>query len=240
MIKNKLIVLNHKMNLDYNDVDFYIKKINECNNFKLIITPSYIYLDKFVKNCNHEIASQNVSQYESGNYTGEVSLLQLKKMGVLYSLIGHSERKIHFNEQLDIINDKVKLCYKNNITPIICVGESLEEKDDDLAFVSVNNQINHALLGVDLKDKKLIIAYEPIYAIGSGKVPSIHDISVMINYINNIIKTGFKIEPIILYGGSVDKNNIQKIMNIQNIHGVLIGSKSSDIDFVFDTLNALN
>lgn len=238
---NKQIVLNHKLNLNYDELLTYIEKINELNtNNDIIICPSFLYLEQFKKSCKYKIGSQNVSNQIEGNFTGEVSAKQLNKLNINYSLVGHSERRKHYYEDDNLINDKVINCLNNNIIPIICVGESLEDKNNGDLELKINNQISQAILGIDDQiTKEVIIAYEPIWAIGSGITPQIEEIEYVINYIYDILKA-YKLKPVILYGGSVNKNNIKDILSINNINGVLIGSISSKIDEIIKIINELN
>lgn len=237
---NKLIILNHKLNLNYDELNNYIEKINEIDtNNDIIICPSYLYLESFKNKCKFKIGSQNISNKIEGNFTGEVSAKQLNNLGIKYSLVGHSERRKYYYED-DLINEKVLNCLRNNIIPIICVGESLEDKENGDLEVKINNQISQAILGIDDEIKKeIIIAYEPIWAIGSGITPEIKEIEYVINYIYDVINL-YKLKPIILYGGSVNKENINKILSINNINGVLIGSISSKIDEIKEIINETN
>lgn len=239
---NKIIVLNHKMNLTYNKLDEYIENINKVKtNNNIIICPSSLYLDPFKSKCKFSIGSQNVSNESSGAFTGEVSSLQLKSMGIEYSLVGHSERRNIFNETDELINEKVMKCLENDITPIICVGESLEEKEKDETLIKINNQISHAILGINETNiKELIIAYEPIWAIGSGITPTIEEIKKISDYIYSIIKEAYKLKPIVLYGGSVNKTNIKEILKIDTIDGVLIGTISSKIEEIKEIIEISN
>lgn len=230
---NKIIVLNHKMNLNYDELEEYIEKINKVKtNNKIIVMPSYLYIESFIKKSKYDIGSQNISNKLYGSYTGEISIIQLHSLGIKYSLVGHSEIRSNFNEIDEIVNEKVRLCLNNDIIPIICVGETLSEKQNGDTFIKINNQISHAVLGLDdiSEKKEIIIAYEPIYAIGTGKTLTNEEIGKVINYIYEIISKYKNIEFKILYGGSVNKENIKRILNIEKIDGVLIGTVSSKIN----------
>lgn len=239
---NKIIALNHKMNLNYDLVSEYIEKINKVKtDNKIIIIPSYLYISTFIKNTKYDIGSQNLSNELNGAFTGEVSSTQLNSIGVKYSLVGHSERRNLFHETDEIINEKTRQCLNHGITPIICVGETLSEHNNDETLVKINNQISHAILGLDdLNEKKeIIIAYEPIYAIGTGKTPKVKEIENVINHIYEVLSKYDNIDFKILYGGSVSRENIKKILEINKLDGVLIGTISSKIEEIIKIIETV-
>lgn len=238
----KIIALNHKMNLNYDLVNEYIERINKVKtDNKIIIIPSYLYIETFIKNTKYDIGSQNLSNELNGAFTGEVSSIQLNSIGVKYSLVGHSERRNFFHETDEIINEKTRQCLNHGITPIICVGETLSEHNNDETLVKINNQISHAILGLDdLNEKKeIIIAYEPIYAIGTGKAPEVKEIEIVINHIYEVLSKYDNIDFKILYGGSVNKENIKKILDINKLDGVLIGTISSKIEDIIKIIETV-
>ena len=238
----KIIALNHKMNLNYDLVNEYIERINKVKtDNKIIIIPSYLYIETFIKNTKYDIGSQNLSNELNGAFTGEVSSIQLNSIGTKYSLVGHSERRNLFHETDEIINEKTRQCLNHGITPIICVGETLSEHNNDETLVKINNQISHAILGLDdLNEKKeIIIAYEPIYAIGTGKVPEVKEIEIVINHIYEVLSKYDNIDFKILYGGSVNKENIKKILDINKLDGVLIGTISSKIEDIIKIIETV-
>lgn len=238
----KIIALNHKMNLNYDLVNEYIERINKVKtDNKIIIIPSYLYIEKFIKNTKYDIGSQNLSNELNGAFTGEVSSIQLNSIGAKYSLVGHSERRNLFHETDEIINEKTRQCLNHGITPIICVGETLSEHNNDETLVKINNQISHAILGLDdLNEKKeIIIAYEPIYAIGTGKAPEVKEIEIVINHIYEVLSKYDNIDFKILYGGSVNKENIKKILDINKLDGVLIGTISSKIEDIIKIIETV-
>lgn len=238
----KIIALNHKMNLNYDLVNEYIERINKVKtDNKIIIIPSFLYIEKFIKNTKYDIGSQNLSNELNGAFTGEVSSIQLNSIGAKYSLVGHSERRNLFHETDEIINEKTRQCLNHGITPIICVGETLSEHNNDETLVKINNQISHAILGLDdLNEKKeIIIAYEPIYAIGTGKAPEVKEIEIVINHIYEVLSKYDNIDFKILYGGSVNKENIKKILDINKLDGVLIGTISSKIEDIIKIIETV-
>jgi triosephosphate isomerase len=238
----KVIALNLKMNLGYEEVEDYINaiinKISDKND--VIFFPSSLYLELFKKS-GYQIGAQNVYYLDKGAFTGEISPLQLKTLGVSYVLIGHSERRLHFGEDDKLINSKIKGCLKNNLKVILCIGETIEEKQLRKTALVLEKQIINGLKGIDKEDlTDVIIAYEPVWAIGSGKTPRDEEIEDAINFITKIINREFDIEPIVLYGGSINKDNIQKIMHIKNVDGTLIGSSSLDSKYLLSMLDLVD
>lgn len=221
---DKIYILNNKMNLLSDDIDNYINETNKLNNdYNIIIAPSSIYLQQFINKSIHKVCSQNAYHPNSGAYTGEISFSQLKSLGVNYCIIGHSERRNIFNETDDIINKKISSCVNNNIIPILCVGESKEERENNNQNEKIKKQIQEALNNNQIQE--IIIAYEPIWSIGRGITPTKEEIQDIANYIYDILNQ-YNIKFKILYGGSVDNNNINDILNITNISGVLMGGSS--------------
>lgn len=240
MNMKKLIVANLKMNLTLEEANDYLDiiKKNIIDQLEIIICPSFPFLPLF-KNKDYKLGAQNCYYLDKGSYTGEVSPLQLKTIGVSYIIVGHSERRIYFKENNELINDKLKAILKHNIKPILCIGETMEERLLHKTFIVLKKQLNEALKDIEsdmLTD--IVIAYEPVWAIGSGKTPTSQEIAEVINYIKDLIKKEYKIDNIIvLYGGSVNLKNIKAITNIAD--GVLIGSASIDADNFINMINKI-
>lgn len=215
----------------------FAKEINEFefNKVDLLIAPSFVTLESLRKNLKDEIkvAGQNVSQFDEGAYTGEVSTSMLKDIGVDDVIIGHSERREKFLESDEIISAKVKKALEDGLSVILCLGESLEIKEEGREVDFVREELLNSLDGVK-NIEKVTIAYEPIWAIGTGKTCSSEDAEKMCREIRNIIdeKYGEVSQKIrILYGGSVKPSNAGEILSKENIDGVLVGGaslKSSD------------
>jgi len=176
------------------------------------------------------VGAQNMHWEEWGAYTGEISPLMLKELGVDYVIIGHSERRQYFNESDESVNKKVIAALKHGIKPIVCVGESLEERESNKEKDVVRRQITKALEGLKAEDvKNIVIAYEPIWAIGTGKTASAEEANDMIAYIREIIGELYgdlKDQIRIQYGGSVKANNIKELMAQSHIDGALVGGAS--------------
>lgn len=202
----------------------------EFNKVDLLIAPSFVTLESLRKNLKDEIkvAGQNVSQFDEGAYTGEVSTSMLKDIGVEDVIIGHSERREKFLESDEIINAKVKKALEDGLSVILCLGESLEMKEEGREVDFVRVELLNSLDGVE-NIEKVTIAYEPIWAIGTGKTCSSEDAEKMCREIRNIIdeKYGEVSQKIrILYGGSVKPSNAGEILSKGNIDGVLVGGAS--------------
>ncbi len=238
----KLIIANWKCNPSslkevkklFNSLRKGLKK----NNFDIVICPPFVYLD-WVKQQNSKIklGTQNFFWENppagKGAFSGEVSAIMLKDLGVEYAILGHSERRKFFKETDEMVNKKIKIALSSDIKPIFCLGESKEEKERGKNLQILKNQLKEGLRDVSHSDiKKIIIAYEPIWAIGTGKPASIEDVSSSILYIRKIIsevfnkKTGKDIK--ILYGGSINSKNAESYLNQPWIDGLLVGGASLD------------
>ena len=231
-MRKKYICGNWKMNKTSSEALEFAKEINEFefNRVDLLIAPSFVTLESLRKNLKDEIkvAGQNVSQFDDGAYTGEVSTSMLKDIGVDDVIIGHSERREKFLESDEIINAKVKKALEDDLSVILCLGESLEIKEEGREVDFVRVELLNSLDGVK-NIEKVTIAYEPIWAIGTGKTCSSEDAEKMCREIRNIIdeKYGEVSQKIrILYGGSVKPSNAGEILSKENIDGVLVGGAS--------------
>ena len=241
----KIIIGNWKLNLDHLEAIQLLQKLNyslEVNiedKIDIVIAPSYTSLRSLqtiidTDNLKIKIASQDVSAYIEGAYTGEVSALQLSKLNITHSIIGHSERRTVFNETDETINLKVHNAVNNNLIPIVCFGESEEQRDTNAYLSYILNQVNIAVKGLR-KDKveEIIFAYEPIWAIGTGKVASVENAIEVISSVKQEISTKpfYDEEKIrFIYGGSVSPTNASELLNTKIIDGVLVGGASLDVD----------
>ena len=222
----QLIVGNLKMYLDGTEIKNYLDKIKEYEDENIVICPSSIHIPYFL-NHKFKVGLQNISDKEKGALTGEISALQGKNLGVSYTIIGHSERRNIFKETNEQINLKIKEALNQKLKVILCVGETLEEKEKNLTENIIRKELEECLK--DIKEE-IIIAYEPIWSIGTGKIPTNQEIEQISKYIKEeIIKITNK-QTKVLYGGSVNPNNIESLKKITNIDGYLIGGSSSKID----------
>lgn len=224
----KLIVSNHKMNLTKDEILSYVKELSEIKSSNnLVFCPSYPYLTLF-DGSNYFVGSQNVSDQEMGAYTGEVSARQLKSLGIKYAIIGHSERRTILNEGLEMVHKKVNRCLENDIIPILCIGEKKEEISQKEEVLT--EELKSAFENLNHDRKKIIIAYEPIWSIGTGLVPMIEEIEKTLSWIKNYIKEHYQVDCKTLYGGSVNEENINDLKKVQSIDGYLIGGTSLKVD----------
>lgn len=230
---NKIIVLNHKMSLLYDDLYTYIERTNniETDN-NIIICPSNIYLEAFINNSLWSVGAQNMHYSIEKLHTGEISSVQLKSLGIEYTMIGHYERINEFKESPNIINQKLIAALDSNIIPILCFGENIDEdykkKIPELLDSYLKNIENIEFI---------IFAYEPVYAIGTGTLPSIDKLKEVSSFIINYLEDKYKKNPILLYGGSVDSGNIKEITDIESLDGVVIGHVSEDYKEVEKIIN---
>ncbi len=206
------IYANLKMNMDVDDIEVYIQSITK----EAIIIPSHIYIERFK---SFTLGSQDVSPFKKGSYTGDISAEQLKKANVKYCILGHSERRKYYNESNELLKEKLHRLSENGITPILCVGENENENLEKV----IAKQLEI------ISNDNLIVAYEPVWAIGTGKIPSNEQIEKTVNYIKSIVNCD------VLYGGSVDIDNIDMLKKVSNISGFLVGKASCD----YKKLNAM-
>lgn len=218
----KIIIGNLKNYMSLAQVVDYLKDVNDIENKNVIICPSDIYIPYFLKK-GYSVGLQNINGLDK-TCTGEITPKQAKSMGINYTIVGHSERRINLKETNDDINTKIIEAQNYNMKVILCVGESLEERETSKTSDILTQQLINCLKGTELKD--VVIAYEPIWAIGSGKTPTIDDISSTVLFIKKIINDKFNSEVKVLYGGSVNSDNINDIIGV--VDGVLIGKASTD------------
>ncbi|MCK4525484.1 MAG: triose-phosphate isomerase [Candidatus Andersenbacteria bacterium] len=236
--KLKYIIANWKMNpVSFVEADNLIKTIKKgikkSNNLEIIICPPAVYLSKIKTNSSFSLGIQDISWEDSGAYTGEISAKMAKNIGTEYAIIGHSERRKYLRETDEMVNLKIQSALKNNLSPILCIGETLEEKHEDKASEAIIRQIEKDLKNISkfkIQNSKFKIAYEPIWAIGSGETPSINEIMSTCLLIKKIIsnlydrETAGKIS--ILYGGSVNSKNAYDFVDKAGMDGLLIGGAS--------------
>ena len=241
MPRRKIIAGNWKMNMLPNEAMEFITRLSECTyEAKSEIVLCVPYTDLFyslltAQNTKIKIGAQNMHWEETGAYTGEVSGKMLKVINVEYVIIGHSERRQYFAETDETVNKKVKSAFKYNLKPIVCVGETLEQKEEGKTNEVITNQTKLALEGLSTEQvKNVIIAYEPIWAIGTGKTATSEDANNSIKEIRNEIKNiyGEEVANVvsILYGGSVKASNAKELFETSDIDGALVGGASLKVE----------
>ena len=238
-MRRKVIAGNWKMNMLPNEAINFIQELSEkvkgTENEVVLCVP---YTDLFyalltAQNTNIKIGAQNMNAEEKGAYTGEISGEMLKAIGVEYVIIGHSERRAYYNETDESVNKKLKKALALELKPIVCVGESLEQRENGTAKEIVTTQTKLALEGLANEDViKTIIAYEPIWAIGTGKTATSEDANETIKWIRdeieNIYGKDVAENVIIQYGGSVKSSNAKELFEMSDIDGGLVGGASLD------------
>ncbi len=211
----------------------FIPSVQGISDREIGIAPAFVCIDsmsKALRDTDIKVGAQNVFYENKGAYTGEVSPVMLKDLNIDYVIIGHSERRKYFHETDEIINLKIKATMSENLNVIFCIGETLEERESEKTFDVLKKQIEKGLENIEKYDS-LVLAYEPVWAIGTGKVASELQIEEAHAFIKNRLKDIYsdKADRIrILYGGSVSPENIHSIMNIANVDGVLVGGASLD------------
>ena len=238
-MRRKIIAGNWKMNMLPNEAMSFITELEPyAKNANCEIILCVPYTDLFyslltAQNTNIKIGAQNMHWEESGAYTGEVSPNMLKCINVEYVIIGHSERRQYFAETDETVNKKIKSALNHSLKPILCVGETLEQRENNMQDAIISNQIKSALKGIE-SIENIIIAYEPIWAIGTGKVATKEDANNTIKIIRSTVKElyGDNVAQnvCILYGGSVKKENAKELFSTSDIDGALVGGASLKVD----------
>ena len=240
-MRRKVIAGNWKMNMLPNETIQFIEDlaplVKDTEHEVILCVP---YTDLFyalltAQNTNIKIGAQNMHFAESGAYTGEVSGKMLKSINVEYVIIGHSERRQYFNETDETVNKKVKAAFENGLKPIVCVGETLEQREAGKVEEIITNQTKLALDGLTNEQvENTIIAYEPIWAIGTGKTATKEDANDAVKAIRKKIAEiyGQNVADgvIIQYGGSVKSSNAKELFSMSDIDGALVGGASLKAD----------
>ena len=236
-MRRKVIAGNWKMNMLPNEAIAYMeefeKLVKDSKNEVILCVPytDLFYCLNYAQDTNIKIGAQNMHWEDSGAYTGEVSAKMLEAIGVEYVIIGHSERRQYFAETDETVNKKVKAAFANGLKPIVCVGETLEEREAGKTTEIITRQTKLALEGLDSTQvKNTIIAYEPIWAIGTGKTATSEDANNSIKEIRKEVEKndGKEVadEIIIQYGGSVKSSNAKELFTTSDIDGGLVGGAS--------------
>lgn len=240
-MRKTVIAGNWKMHKTVQEVEQFMKEISNLEttaNTEAIICAPFPYVATLVAKTQGtavKIAAQNMHFAESGAFTGEVSPVMLQDLGVSHVVIGHSERREYFNETNETVNKKVIAAFQHGLIPIICVGESLEQREANDTLTHIEEQVTIALRGLsDDQITKTIIAYEPIWAIGTGKTASSEDANKVCAHIRHVVSkltsNDVADQVVIQYGGSVNPNNIEELLQTSDIDGALVGGASLEAD----------
>jgi triosephosphate isomerase (TIM) len=227
---SSFFVANWKLNGDLQFIDQFIDNIKapKDNSKCVVICPTAIHLNYLMrKKNNFYVGAQNVSEHEEGAYTGEISCNALSDLSIDFCILGHSERRQLFNETNNDVFLKSSKVIDYKIVPIICIGETLEEKENDKTNDVLSKQLEDSI-PISSNSDNTIIAYEPVWAIGTGLTPSLEEINSTHEFIKNHNSkfANYKI----LYGGSVKANNAKEIVSLLNVDGALIGGASLKFD----------
>lgn len=242
-MRKKIVVGNWKMNMTRSETKEFITCIKERvkeETTEIAFAVPFTDLDvagSVLEGTNIKLAAQNVHYEPRGAYTGEISIEMLKELNVDYCIVGHSERRGYFNETDIDVNKKAKALIDHSIFPIICVGETLEERENGTYLDKIELQIKKAIADIDIRNiSNVIIAYEPIWAIGTGNTATPDIAEEMCSYIRYKVAEVYGIsisENVrILYGGSVNENNAHEFFAKENIDGALVGGASLKNSFV--------
>lgn len=231
-----IVALNNKCNLNKTDFNNYLSELSSIKtSHKIILCPSTINIPEFNLQ-SISLGAQNVSSNTQGAFTGEVSASQLKSYNVEYTIIGHSERREYQKESNEEINKKINRLFQEDIIPILCVGETKEEREAEKVEKIISEEILTAIKDLTEEEKnKIIIAYEPIWSIGTGIIPTIAEIESVFSLIKNILPNNK-----ILYGGSANEKNINILNKSKMIDGYLLGGLSLKLEKLNIFLQKLN
>ena len=231
---------NHKMNLTRSELEDYFKDLKKVadktsNVVGVAVSSPYLYLaEKYLKKSNVRYGAQNCHYKQKGAYTGENSVSMIKEFGSKICLVGHSERRQKYNETNEKVNLKIKTLLKENMTPILCFGETLDERDNGLTKKVIKTQLEEALIDISRDEvKKVIFAYEPVWAIGTGETATSKQVEDTARFIKQHLVKMFEVtegELVLLYGGSLKPENAVEILSKTHIDGGLIGGACLNMD----------
>tara|TARA_R110002049_G_scaffold158121_1_gene323049 strand:- start:2451 stop:3209 length:759 start_codon:yes stop_codon:yes gene_type:complete len=252
-MRTKIVAGNWKLNNDKEESKKLIKdlkkaiKKNKLENTRVIVAPTFVNLSSSVKAAKKskiEVVAQNMHQAKNGAFTGEVSADMLKAIGVETVILGHSERRTYFNETDAALAEKVNAVLENKMETIFCFGELLEDRKSDNHFAVVESQLKNALFHLEAKDwKSIVLAYEPVWAIGTGETASPEQAQEMHAFIRSIIEKKYDKKVAdnvsILYGGSVKPANAEEIFSKPDVDGGLIGGAALNVKDFTGIINAI-
>jgi|TARA_B110000971_G_scaffold129485_1_gene132497 triosephosphate isomerase len=242
-MRKNIVAGNWKMNLNRVEgialVEDILSKLPNDNNTHIIFAPSFVYLNKVAELCAKTskvvAAAQDCSANEKGAFTGEVSANMIASSNARYVILGHSERRVNFKETNELLKTKVGQAFRNNLKVIFCCGESLLQRESGLHFNWIKSSISESLFHLSSEEfKNIVIAYEPIWAIGTGKTATTQQAQEMHSFIRNLLFEKYENEVAlstsILYGGSCNSGNAKELFASKDIDGGLIGGSSLNSD----------
>lgn len=235
---DKMVVANWKMNGNLIQIrqllhDFYQKRITSVDHGPVIVCPPAVYAS-FVINrlaeLNWQLGGQDCSTQDNGAYTGDTSATMLKDIGCTHVIVGHSERRQHHQESNAVIAAKMDRAFAARLTPILCIGETLQQYQDQQTMAIISEQLS-ACLPASAESLDFIVAYEPVWSIGTGKIPEIPEIKSVHQHIHQFLNQRYANQRIpVLYGGSVNGQNSANIFAESEVDGVLVGGASLKVD----------
>jgi triosephosphate isomerase (TIM) len=241
-MKRYLIAGNWKMNCDIDEAKKLardiVSVIDRTNEFvDLLISPPFINLTetkKILSGSIVKLGAQNCHWKDSGAYTGEISCRMIKSIGCDYVIIGHSERRQYFGETDQTVNLKINAAKESSLIPIVCIGETLEERNKGITFEVLSRQLNQGFDGLNSSAvDSIVVAYEPVWAIGTGVAATVKQVDEAHNRLRDMLTAKYDshgTEILLLYGGSVNEKNAKEILSLENVNGALIGGASLKSD----------
>ena len=248
-MKKQFIAGNWKMNLTFDEARDLASTLCDglvcSDNVDIGVFPSFVFLKdicEVLSGSDISVGAQNMNMEESGAFTGEVSGSMIRDVGCTHVIIGHSERRTIFHETNSMINSKIKVSMSYGLSPILCVGEKQEERDADMTNAVVGNQLTEGMDGLTSDQvRELTIAYEPVWAIGTGKTASPEQANEVHAFIRNVIESKYDKDTAqgirIQYGGSVNSKNAKDILGQPEIDGALVGGASLDSNSFLDIIS---
>ncbi|MDN4072150.1 triose-phosphate isomerase [Fictibacillus terranigra] len=251
-MRKPIIAGNWKMNKTLSEAKSFVEEVKgsipSSDAVDSVVCAPALFLDALVnasKGTDLGIGAQNMHFEDNGAFTGEISPVMLKDLGVGYVVLGHSERREYFGETDELVNQKTHAAFNHGLTPIVCVGETLEQREADQTKDVVKTQTEKGLQGLSEEQvKRTVVAYEPVWAIGTGKTASSEDANEVCGYIRSVIADQFSQEAAdqvrIQYGGSVKPGNIKELMGMSDIDGALVGGASLEPQSFLQLLEGVN
>lgn len=250
IMRKNVIAGNWKMNKVAAEAEQFVadtkNKVPSTDKVESVVCAPFLYLQSLVKQSEGtdlKIAAQNMHYEENGAFTGEVSPSMLKDIGVTYVVLGHSERRELFAETDETVNKKAHAAFKHDLTPIVCVGETLEQRESNQTMDVVSEQVKKGLIGLSEDQvKATILAYEPIWAIGTGKTASSEQANEVCTHIRKVVAETFSTDAAeavrIQYGGSVKPANVDELLAQSDIDGALVGGASLEAESFLQLVEA--